>query len=256
MSWVHGRLTAFDCETTSVDPFAARIVSVAVVCAGGDQPTERVVLLADPGIEIPAEATTVHGITTERVRRHGLPGALAVETAINAIVNRPVGSPLIVMNARYDLTVLQCEARRYRVTPLPERGELHVIDPRVIDLWLERYRRGSRRLADLCQHYGALLDGAHDAAADALAAARVAYAIGQHADVVRRGNGHDEVIEWMALRREWDRVRHDLPALHEAQIEWARDQAVGLAAHFAAKGQPQDVSTDWPIVREALKDAA
>ncbi|MHB1950208.1 MAG: exonuclease domain-containing protein [Acidiferrobacteraceae bacterium] len=257
MTWADGRLCAFDVETTGTDPFEARIVSAAIVFCGGDEPTQPIAFLADPGVEIPAQATAVHGITTARARSLGLPSVLVIDALLNTLANRPQGSPIIVQNAPYDLTVLDCEARRHGFAPLFERDpRCWVIDPRCIDLWLERYRRGPRKLADLCRHYGVMLDGAHDAAADALAAARVAYVLGRYADVVRRGADHDEIVEWLALRREWDRIRADLPALHAAQARWHAEHAQGLTEHFRRQGRDEQVPADWPFIPQPVRRQA
>ena len=48
-----------------------------------------------------------------------------------------------------------------------------VLDPRVLDKHIDPYRRGGRKLTDLCAHYKVALDGAHSADADAIAACRV-----------------------------------------------------------------------------------
>ena len=65
---------AFDLETTGRNSRAARIVtaSVTVVDHQGDVITEHE-WLADPGVEIPTEASDVHGVTTEQARREGRP---------------------------------------------------------------------------------------------------------------------------------------------------------------------------------------
>jgi DNA polymerase-3 subunit epsilon len=243
------RMYAFDCESTSVDVETARIVSAAVAIVGGGVETETLTLLADPGVEIPAEATAVHGITTERARAEGHPEKDVVFVVLNALAARAAGCAIVCQNARFDLSLLDRAARRHGLRPLSDREQpLLVVDVRVLDLWLDQYRAGKRTLADLCREYGTKLDAAHDAAADAIAAARVAWWIAHEVDVFRRGRGRDEIRELLVLRREWDRVRHDLPALHEAQRVWAFEQAAGLEEHFARKGAPERVPRDWPVV--------
>ena len=92
------------------------------------------------------------------------------------------GRPLVVMNAPFDLTLLDRELRRHRASTLDhwfETKPLRVLDPRVLDKHLDRYRKGRRTLTDLCAHYGVVLEGAHDAAADALASMDVVRAVGR-----------------------------------------------------------------------------
>ena len=85
------------------------------------------------------------------------------------------GLPIVAYNAAYDLTLLEREAARYGIAPLPGPGP--VIDPLVIDKAVDRYRRGKRTLTAAAEHYGVALPNAHDAGADAVAAGRVAQAI-------------------------------------------------------------------------------
>ncbi len=63
------------------------------------------------------------------------------------------GRPLVVMNAPFDLTLLDRELRRHRASSLArylQNVSLCVLDPRVLDKHLDRYRKGRRTLTDLC----------------------------------------------------------------------------------------------------------
>ena len=66
------RMLSFDLETTSANPRTARIVTSALVRIDGRDVTATETL-ADPGVEIPAEAAQVHGISTEQARAEGRP---------------------------------------------------------------------------------------------------------------------------------------------------------------------------------------
>lgn len=138
--------------------------------------------------------------------------------------------PLVVMNAPFDLTLLDRELRRHRASSLDrwfEASALRVLDPRVLDKHLDRYRKGRRTLTDLCAHYDVTLEGAHDAAADALAALDVVRALG---------------------RRFATRLERLSPAeLHTLQTTWHAAQARGLQAWFAKSGTPEVVNTAWPL---------
>ena len=233
MSWHLGRMAGFDLETTGIDVEQDRIVTACVVQCGGGQPTASATWLADPGIEIPTAASDIHKVTTERARAEGRPAAEVIEqvTAALAQVVRD-GIPVVAMNASFDLTMLDREARRHGVQPLTDLvgDALRVVDPRVLDKRLDPYRRGGRKLEDLCRHYLVALDGAHSADADAIAACRVVWRI--------------------AANRQPD--FGDLDALHKEQIVWAREQAESLAAYFRktpGKEQWADgVRTDWPLI--------
>jgi DNA polymerase III subunit epsilon len=143
-----------------------------------------------------------------------------------------------VMNASFDLTLLDRELRRHRASSLDQWFEttpLRVLDPRVLDKHLDRYRKGRRTLTDLCAHYEVVLDGAHDAAADAQAAMDVVRAVGH---------------------RFATRLARLSPAeLHTLQAVWHAAQARGLQAWFARSGSEEAVDPAWPL-RPGLAAAA
>lgn len=162
------RMLSFDLETTSANPFEARIVTSALVRIdeNGAKATEA---LADPGVEIPADAAAVHGITTEKARAEGRDHDEVLRETVQAIKQGwDDGLTLVVFNAAYDLTVLRQLTGDFTVTG-------PVYDPFVIDKVRDRYRKGKRNLGAMCEHYGVRIDNAHEATADATAAARVAW---------------------------------------------------------------------------------
>ena len=73
MAWHRELLIGFDLETTGTDPYEARIVTGAVIEVRGGQPLGRRDWLADPGVEIPADAVAVHGMSNERAAAEGSP---------------------------------------------------------------------------------------------------------------------------------------------------------------------------------------
>lgn len=246
MAWHDGPLVAFDIETTGVDVEEARIVTAAIAVCGASVETQTATFMADPGVEIPEEASSVHGVTTALARAEGLPAADVVCGVLEILRSHTAsGAPIVAFNARFDLTILDREARRYGLEPLVCR---RVVDPLVIDKHLHRYRKGSRKLDAQAQHYGAELELAHDAAADAIAAARVAWCVAKKGEVVRRVRGKTEAIEKAALVREWERVRHDIDLLHAAQVRWAAEQAASLEDYFMKQGKSERVERAWPVV--------
>ncbi len=156
MSWTDGPLLGFDTETTGVDVTRDRIVTAAVVLRDGAQTSVRTWLL-DPGVEIPAAATAIHGITTAHARAHGAPPAVALDEIAHALTAAlAVGTPVVAFNASFDLSLLEGELRRHGLRSLADRlgaTVSPVIDPLVLDRSEARYRRGKRTLADLCGVY-------------------------------------------------------------------------------------------------------
>lgn len=224
MSWADGRLCGFDIETTGEGREIARIITATLVFVGGGRSAETVCLLADPGVEIPAAATAVHGITTERVRTEGLKPAEVMETVAGRLAEAWSGGPVIGFNIVYDLTVLDRELRRHTGSSLDVSGP--VIDPHVIDRALDR-RKGKRTLEETCRYYDVRHDAAHDATEDALAAARLAW---------RLAKRHPVQVGALSLAE-----------LHARQIDWSQQWANGLNAYWAAHGQDKSIDGSWPL---------
>jgi DNA polymerase-3 subunit epsilon len=240
LDWTYRRFQGFDLETTGTDPQTARIVTASAVQYGGGRPAAGRTWVSDlGGAEIPAGATAVHGYTTAACRATGRPAAVVVEE-ITAELAAAVeeGRPLVAMNATYDFTVLDREARRYGVTPLLDRVEgVVVLDPYVLDKQVRKFRRGGRTLTDLCRHYVVPLQRAHSSEADAYAACAL---------VLRMG------------RRFRSLSQMTLHQLHAAQVVWAREQNESLREYFArTPGKEEwakDVRLEWPLLpfREAV----
>ena len=220
-------LAVFDLETTGVDVTTARIVTafVGVLSADGALISSRS-WLADPGVEIPAGAAAIHGVTTERARAEGRSASLVVREIVDELAARAAdGLPLVVYNAPYDLTLLKHEARRHHAGPFVPPTV--VIDPLVIDKAVDRYRKGKRTLEAACAHYGVTLDGAHDASVDAIGAGHVARAI------IERYSGE---------------LPATLTELHAQQALWHQQQADSFESWMrASKDQNFTADRGWPI---------
>ena len=227
-----GRLAAFDLETTGPDPLEARIVTAAVTVSGGDQLDQPHGWLVNPGIEIPAGAIAVHGVTNEKAQAEGRLAAEAILEIVTVLAEQAAAEvPIVAFNARFDLTVLDRELRRNDLGDLEERlggsDLIRVLDPYVIDKQIDRYRRGKRTLGAVCEHYGIILEDAHTADADAVAAA----AIMRHLGEVNAELGAMTLID-----------------LHELQIDWAAEQAASLQAYFEGQGRSERVEGAWPLI--------
>ncbi|MFM1994339.1 MAG: hypothetical protein RL537_1028 [Actinomycetota bacterium] len=203
-SWAK-RLAVFDLETTGLDLSTARVVTacVGVIDASGNV-EELAEWLVNPGIEIPAVATAVHGISTEKAVSEGLSAATAINEIVAKLRSLNQVMPLVAFNAPYDFTILQFEALRYQLDPLSPKP---VIDPLVIDRKL-RFGPGKRNLTTLCDLYGVSLTDAHNSTADAIAAGILAQKqaskypeLGQEPHLV-----HDLQVKWSDA---WTRNFHD-----------------------------------------------
>ncbi|MFF5016315.1 3'-5' exonuclease [Streptomyces sp. NPDC001165] len=232
MGWHRELLIGFDLETTGTDPHEARIVTGAVIEVRAGEPLGRREWLADPGVEIPADAVAVHGISNERAAAEGSPADQVADAIADVLVSYwKTGVPVVAYNAAFDLTLLSAELRRYGLPSLSDRlggrAPAPVVDPYTIDRWVDRYRRGKRNLEAVCAEYGIVLDAAHNASADALAAARLASAIAdRHPKIASLGPAE----------------------LHRRQIDWYAEWAADFQAFLRRKGDADAVvDGGWPL---------
>ncbi|MEU7323320.1 exonuclease domain-containing protein [Streptomyces griseoviridis] len=228
--WTRKPLVGLDFETTGLSVDEDRIVTGSVVRWGGPLLTQVYTWRSDMGgAEISADATAIHKITTEAARAAGRPAAEVVAEIVALLSEfASAGWPIVVMNAPFDLTMLERECARYDVRSLWDATPV-VLDPWVMDRHLDRYRKGKRTLVALCHHYGVKLEGgAHNSEVDAKAACGVAWKIGNR----------------------YPRIgREDIGELHEMQAQWARGMRQEyLAWQMERLGTCDETPYDWPLI--------
>jgi DNA polymerase III subunit epsilon len=165
------RFIGFDLETTGINSFLDVPVSYGFV--------ERMPILGsmeslmesgyvNPGVPIPSEASAIHGITDQMVL-NAPPLADVVELMAERLAAHWAnGDAIVGMNVAYDLTMVDSLCRRLGLATLSDRGEIGaVIDVLVLDRHFDKWRKGGRKLTDLCHHYEVTLGNAHSAAHDA-----------------------------------------------------------------------------------------
>lgn len=223
--WHTGVIGSYDCETTGRDPLQARLISAAFVTSDGG----RRDFLVDPGVPIPPETTEVHGITTEYAQEHGSDPVEVLEQIAELLAaHLSAKLPLVVFNAPYDLTLLEVELERHGLRSLAARvGRIEpVIDPLVIDKAVDRFRKGKRNLESQCAHYGVTIEGAHDAAVDAVAAMEVAKA---------QAERYPEVGQITPVE------------LHRQQEQWKAAADEDFAAYRQRRGETFVAEPGWPV---------
>lgn len=223
MTWHTQPFYGWDTETTSADPTECRLVTSTLVCVDESGIKDAREWLINPGVDIPADATAVHGITSEHARAAGDDAAVACFQIAKALYDAwEQGGPVVVYNASFDFTVLDRELRRYYDVPFEIRGP--IIDPFVIDKHLDRYRKGKRTLTATCAHYNVRLEDAHSSTGDALAACRLAW---------RLASLYPEL--------------HDLSAVNGLQAEWRAAWAVSFTDFLRSQGKDETVDGAWPM---------
>lgn len=236
-SWAKVPMRGFDIETTGVDVANDRILTLVLLdLEPGQRPREHKWTI-NPGVPIPEGATAVHGITDAHVQAHGMdPGQALFEAAGLLAYGLGHRLPLVTMNGSYDLSLFEHECMRHGVDTLASRlggpaGIKPIIDIGVLDKRVDRYRRGGRKLTDLCATYGVRHTGAHDATADALAACRL----------------------WPRMMGRPELRALTLGELHAAQVRWRKEQMDSLREYFDRKGTEHDgCDPCWPLLSSVL----
>ena len=228
--WTACPIVGFDTETTGINASADRLVTCSLV-AVSDLGISKRYWLADPGVDIPERASAVHGITTEQARAVGRPiGGVLEEIAALLTEHMMQRHPVVAFNATYDFTLLECELDRHGLPTLAERlgGEIFpVIDPYLLDRSVDRYRKGKRRLEDLCRHYDIHNeDDFHNAEADVLATLRLLAAM---------------------VRKYPELANAQLEEIQERECETHAGFMAFLAKKAAEKGREFTDSFDWPV---------
>lgn len=224
-------IAVFDTETTGIDVENDRVVTAYIGLMDRDgNLIEKTEWLINPGIPIPDGAAAVHGVTTEMAVAGGIEprrGIIEIVARLRELVER--GIPIVAYNGRYDMTIMDREARRHGISPLLS---FILIDPYVIDKATDKYRRGSRKLIDTSAHYGIVLENAHTADADAIAGGLLAWLL------MEKAQGPAGTVE----------------ELHATQVIWAREQAVSLEAYFRTKARKaRDANPDDETLQDPDK---
>ena len=233
MTWSEGPLLGLDLESSGVDPLTAFPVSFALVQADEGKIISRRYGLVNAGEPIPEEATKIHGITDADVQERGGPLDRSILGLVGSLVAASdSGVPVVGANVGpYDLTLLDACHRRLTGIGLREAGwNGPVVDIMVIDRALDKFRKGPRKLSNLCEHYGINLANAHHAGADAEAAVLIALAL--------------------AKRYPTQVGNVELDMLHVQQVGWRRAWAKDFSDYRVRKGEPplDESAGDWPLL--------
>ncbi|WP_353067242.1 exonuclease domain-containing protein [Arcanobacterium hippocoleae] len=237
--WSNRGLVGFDTETTGINPLTDRLVTASVIVVD-EQGTHKHYWLADPGIEIPERAVQVHGISTQKAQTEGRPVAEVLEEVASLLsMHLRENHPIVAFNAGYDLTLLENELRRHDLPTLAARiGQeiAPVLDPFLLDKYLDKWRKGKRKLENVAMHYQVWADDAfHNAEADVLATLRVLGAM------IEKYSGNTEGKDIAAM---------DLADLMRIQGEVHAESEAYFRNLAIKNGRAPANISGWPISRE------
>ena len=223
-TWLGRTMYSLDTESTSLDTESARVVTLTLGRSTSPGHWSPKSYLLDPGVEIPAEATAVHGITTEHAQKEGMqPGHALHEVWLRLTQIATGRTPLVIFNAPYDLTLLDREFRRHVGEPIPDG--LIVLDTLCLFRRFD-WTTGGRSLSKLAARYDITFP-AHDAEADALASLKLLHILAVMNDLL-------PLIT---------------PAtLHEAQQCWWEQQQDAAEARALGSGTAFERQDCWPLI--------
>jgi DNA polymerase III subunit epsilon len=267
MTWADQQALALDTETSGVDIDQDRIASAcaAIVRAGVVEYQRDWLIAVD--VDIAPEASAVNKLTTEHCREHGRPAAETIPEIANAIRYAVHSNmPIVAYNGSFDLSLIDRECRRWIGQGLAEfcgRDIAPVIDVYVLWKQVDRYRKGSRKLTAACEAFGVELgEKAHEAAADAIAATRVACRIAQQyprVGAMTSAELHEAQVQWkyeqqVSLRDFWVRKANEFRHVIDTVDE---DEAVAIAKQELADLETRiaGINTGWPIAPLATQGA-
>ena len=151
------KLIVFDTETTGIDTENDRIITCFIRARDGDEIVFEKNWVIDPGVEIPKEASDVHGMTTEWVRENGRKDVREALEEIHRTLTKYVVWDYLVCgyNHAFDLSILEAEITRHG----PEYawyfpGEAEFLDPAIFSRKFDKFKKGGHQLITVAKRNG------------------------------------------------------------------------------------------------------
>lgn len=227
------KLVTFDTETDGVDTDNCRIITCFMRAKDGDEVVFERNWVLDPGVEIPEEASDVHGMTTEWIRGNGRKNVAEAikEISENLIKFAKEGFIVTGYNNSFDLKILEAEVLRHTDYPLPWAVQkVRFLDPVHFSRKFDKFKKGGHKLIDVAKRQGLEIEDDRLHAADY--------------DV--------EVTEKLVpifLSRAWREMKYSVKGktpdqfiddLQELQDNWNREWAEGITEYFAKTDKRDD----------------
>lgn len=227
------KTVTFDTETTGVDVSNDRIITCFMRARDGDEIVFEKNWVIDPGVEVPKEASDVHGMSTEWVRENGRKDVLV---AINEIAEKlefysNIGFVIAAYNGAFDLAILDSEVKRAdNGRGLNFSNPARHLDPAIFSRKFDKYKKGGHQLITVAKRNGIEVeeDRLHAADYDVEVTEKLIKVFLNRAwnelPELRRGLTPDEFItklqEWQATEK----------------AEWAD----GLTKYFESQGKREE----------------
>ncbi|MDB1122744.1 3'-5' exonuclease [Vibrio algarum] len=167
----HQEFVSLDCETTSLDPKRAELVTIAATKIIGNR-----IITSEPfHVRLRAPQSLDSGsVRIHRIRHQDLIDGISEKEALKALLKFIGNRPLVGYHIRYDKTILDIACQKQLGFPLPNR----LIEvSHIYHEMLEKHLPNAYfdlSLDAICKHLGLpAQDNKHDALQDAISAALV-----------------------------------------------------------------------------------
>lgn len=169
IQWDEVPIVSVDTETTGTRVGHDRAVQVALVRFERGAVVDALETLVNPGIEIPAEATAIHGITNDQVSGAPEIGEWFSRAGVKTLLE---GAQPVAYNGQFD---------RHFVPPFTDPWEWPFLDVLSFVRKLDRFvsGKGRHKLAATCERHGIVLENAHSAIGDARATGELFIKLGR-----------------------------------------------------------------------------
>jgi DNA polymerase III subunit epsilon len=163
-------LVSLDCETTSLDPKRAELVSIAATKIIGN----RIITSQPFDVRLRApQSLDSQSVRIHKIRHNDLTNGLTEQEALTKLIDFMGNRPLVGYHIRYDKTILDMACHKHLGFPLPNR----LIEvSQIYHDQLEKQLPNAYfdlSLDAICRHLNLPLQNKHDALQDSITAALV-----------------------------------------------------------------------------------
>lgn len=150
------KTVTFDVESTGTDTENDRIITCFVRAKDGDNIIYENEWVIDPGVEVPKEASDVHGMTTEWVQEHGRKdaGEAIKEMVYELELYSGNGYVVCGFNHSFDLSLLDAECKRHCEGHGLDLNRARYIDPCIFSRVFDKYVKGGHQLITVAKRNG------------------------------------------------------------------------------------------------------
>lgn len=150
------KLIVFDTETSGIDTDNDRIITCFMRARDGDKIVFERNWVIDPGVEIPDEASQVHGMDTNWIREHGRKDYIDAICEIRNELDKysQAGYVICGYNHAFDLAILESSYSSLEGRSLYFVKNARYLDPAIFSRKFDKYKKGGHQLITVAKRNG------------------------------------------------------------------------------------------------------